>query len=118
MTLLYHIYKSKMLNLLNASVLWNKQKLPNNTLDLQLKKIEEEEREVLEAVTYEEKMAELGDVLIAIGGLERFDRKLAQKKLQEFLCSLDAPLVMEAIDEGLKKMPILWRRDYPDGYHH
>ena len=115
---LYLRYKNKTLYVLNESVIWNKHKLPNNTLELQLKKINEEQDEVEAAETYSEKIKELGDVLIAIGGVARFDKQFAKELYTRFTTGIDKYLYMDIVDEAEKKLPELWKRTYADGYHH
>ena len=105
---------NKLTRLLNESLAWNVSVLPNNTLDLQLKKYLEEVDEFCESLEIEE----LGDVLIAIGGFMRFDSRLAYEILQTFLNDVDIPHLYAAIIAAENKIPVLYQRDYSDGYHH
>lgn len=114
----YLRYKNKTLYLLNESVIWNRKKLPNNTLSLQIKKINEEISEVEKAETYEDKVSEMGDVLIAIGGIARFDREFAKELYTRYTNGLDKYLYMDIVDQAVNKIPVLWERTYNDGYHH
>lgn len=107
------MYK-RLTHLLNESLTWNIAKLPNNTLDLQLKKYLEEVDEFCESIDIEE----LGDVLIAIGGFMRFDSELAYDILQTFLDDVDTSHLYAAIIAAENKIPVLYQRDYSDGYHY
>ena len=105
---------NRLTKLLNESLVWNITKLPNNTLALQLKKYFEEVDEFCESLEVEE----LGDVLITIGGMMRFDSKLAYGLLQNFFNDVDTPHLYAAIIAAENKIPVLYQRDYSDGYHH
>ena len=106
--------RERLIRLLNESLIWNIIKLPNNTLELQIKKYAEEVDEFCESLEIEE----LGDVLITIGGLMRFNASVAYDALQRFLDDNDIPHIYAAILAAEKKMPILYERDYSNGYHH
>ena len=113
-------YKKKLVNLLNASLAWNNVKLPNNTLELQIKKYCEEVDEAIEAEhdSYQHFVEELADVLITIGGVMRFNEELAISMLSEFILALDKYVFMDAVDYAELKIPVLYERSYDDGYHH
>lgn len=118
-TTLLERYEKKLVNLLNASLAWNIARLPNNSLDLQIKKYCEEVDEAVEAEEdYQHFIEELGDVLISIGGVMRFDEELATSMLSEFILALDKYVFMDAVDYAELKIPVLYERSYADGYHH
>lgn len=104
----------RLTKLLNDALLWNIAKLPNNTLELQLRKYIEEVNEFCESLEIEE----LGDVLITIGGVMRFDYYLAYNMLEMFFNDVDTNHLYAAIIAAENKLPILYQRDYSDGYHH
>lgn len=104
----------RLTKLLNDSLTWNIVKLPNNNLELQLNKYVEEVDEFCESLEIEE----LGDVLISIGGMMRFDSYLAYDMLEHFLSDVDTDHLYAAIIAAENKLPILYKRDYSDGYHH
>lgn len=112
-------YKVKTLKLLNDSLDWNIAKLPNNTMELQCKKVLEEIDEALEAKdNYEHFVEEIGDIFIAVGGLARFNREFSADVFSEVCKALDKFIFMDAIDQAEKKIPVLYERDYTNGYHH
>lgn len=114
----YNRYREKCLVVLNESLDWNYKKLPNNTLDLQLKKVDEEIDEVVNAKNYQETVEELADVLIAIGGVARFDGEKAMNMFNTFVSFLDRFIFMDMVDYAERKIKIIHQREYPDGYHH
>lgn len=118
MPTLFKRYRQKCLNVLNSSLAWNIAKLPNNTLELQIAKIYEEYDEAIEADDYQHQVEELSDVLIAIGGLARFDEELAKQLFNEFISCLDKYIFMDIIDYAELKIPILYERTYSNGYRH
>lgn len=120
MPTLFERYKKKLVAVLNASLIWNIAKLPYNNFDLQIKKYEEECDEAIEAEknSYQNMIEELADVLIAIGGLMRFDEEIAQNALHEFMECLDKYVFMDVVDYAEQKIQILYERTYSDGYHH
>lgn len=121
MTTLLERYEKKLVNLLNASLAWNIARLPNNSLDLQVKKYCEEIDEVNEAEKqgdYQHLVEELADVLICIGGLIRFDEDVAQNALNDYLATLDKYIFMDVVDYAELKIPVLYERTYTNGYRH
>ena len=119
MPTLFKRYRQKCLNVLNSSLAWNYERLPNNTLELQIAKIYEEYDEAIEADDYQHQVEELSDILITIGGLARFDEELAKQLFNEFISCLDKYIFMDIIDYAEQKIKILYERDYSkDGYHH
>lgn len=114
----YARYKEKCLSVLNQSLEWNYKKLPKNTFELQLKKVDEEIDEVIDAETYQETIEELADVLIAIGGVARFDEEQAVNMFNNFSRLLDKFVFMDVIDYAERKIKIIYEREYLDGYHH
>jgi hypothetical protein len=58
------------------------------------------------------------DVLITIGGMMRFDTSLAQEMLNMLLNDIDKYLLMDVVDYAEKKIKIIYKREYKDGYHH
>ena len=111
-------YEDKLLKVLNDSLAWNFAKLPNNTLDLQIAKLFEECDETIEADDYQHQVEELGDVLIVIGGLARFDEELAKQLFNEFISCLDKYIFMDIVDYAEQKIKTLYKRSYSDGYKH
>ena len=104
-------YKKKLVKVLNDSLAWNNVKLPNNTLELQVKKYCEEVDEAIESEgNYQRFIEELADVLITIGGLMRFNEELAVSMLNEYLSTIDKYVFMDVIDYAERKIPML--------YHH
>ena len=117
---LFNQYKEKCLKVLNESLAWNIAKLPHNTIELQIDKYCEEIDEAIEAEQegYQRQIEELADVLIAIGGMARFDEPLAKTMFDEFIGCMDKYIFMDVVDYAEKKIPILYEREYKDGYHH
>lgn len=113
-------YKKKLVSILNSSLAWNYAKLPNNTFELQFAKYEEEIDEAIEAetISYQNMIEELADVLIAIGGMARFDLPLAIEMLNGFLDCLDKYIFMDVVDYAEQKIKILYKRSYSNGYKH
>ena len=113
-------YKKKLVAILNSSLAWNYAKLPNNTFELQFAKYEEEIDEAIEAetISYQNMIEELADVLIAIGGMARFDLPLAIEMLNGFLDCLDKYIFMDVVDYAEQKIKILYKRSYSNGYKH
>lgn len=62
----------KVLELCLKSIEWNERKLPANTLEMQLKKVDEEFEELFAAKEPEAKTQELADVFISMAGICRF----------------------------------------------
>ena len=120
MPTLFERYKKKLVAVLNASLAWNIAKLPNNTLELQLTKFEEECEEAIEAeqINYQRLIEELADVLISIGGMMRFNPELAIDMLNHFLNCMDKFILMDVVDYAELKIPILYERTYSNGYRH
>ena len=114
----YNRYREKCLVILNESLDWNYKKLPNNTLDLQLKKVDEEIDEVVNAKNYQETVEELADVLIAIGGVARFDGEKATDMFNNFIGFLDRFIFMDMVDYAERKIKILHERTYSNEYKH
>ena len=98
--------------------MWNYEKLPNNTLELQIAKFCEECDEVIEADNYQRQVEELSDVLITIGGIARFDTELAKQSFNEFIFCIDKYVFMDVVDYAEQKIKILYERDYSDGFRH
>lgn len=111
-------YKKKCLKVLNNSVKWNISKLPDNTLELQMMKVNEEIDEVIEAKSYQEQVQELADVLIAIGGVARFNKLKAVCMFNNFIGLLDKFIFMDVVDYAEQKIKILYERNYSNGYKH
>lgn len=112
-------YKKKLVKVLNDSLVWNNVKLPNNTLELQIKKYCEEVDEAIEAEgNYQMFIEELADVLITIGGVMRFNEELAVSMLNEYLSTIDKYVFMDVIDYAERKIPMLYKRSYLNGFHH
>ena len=106
-------YKKKLVKVLNASLAWNNVKLPNNTLELQIKKYCEEVDEAIEAEgNYQHFIEELSDVLICIGGLMRFNEELAVSMLNEYLSTMDKYVFMDVVDYAELKILVLYERTY------
>ena len=106
-------YKKKLVKILNDSLAWNNVKLPNNTLELQVKKYCEEVDEAIEAEgNYQRFIEELADVLITIGGLMRFNEELAVSMLNEYLSTIDKYVFMDVVDYAELKIPVLYERTY------
>lgn len=80
----YKIYKDKCLFVLNESLEWNVKKLPNNTLKLQLKNVDEKVNKVIGIENYQKKVEMLADILIDIGGVARFDEEKAVNMFNSF----------------------------------
>lgn len=118
MPTLFYRYQEKCLNVLNSSLAWNYERLPNNTLELQIAKFCEECDEAIEADDYQHQVEELGDVLIVIGGIARFDEELAKDVFNEFVSCLDKIIFMDCVDMAERKIPILYERTYADGFRH
>lgn len=118
MPTLYERYRLKCLKILNSSLEWNYEKLPNNTSDLQLSKCNEEIEEVIEAEDYQHQIEELADVLISIGGMARFDEETAKDMFDNFILCLDKFIFMDMVDYAEQKIKILYERSYSDGYKH
>lgn len=114
----YHHYREKCLKVLNDSLEWNMLMLPDNTLELQLMKVDEEIDEVIRAKSYQHQIEELADVLIAIGGVARFDELKAVNMFNNFIAVLDKFIFMDVVDFAEQKIKILYERDYSNGYHH
>lgn len=111
-------YKQKCLKVLNDSVKWNTARLPNNNLKLQTMKVDEEIDEVIKAKTYHEQIQELADVLIAIGGVARFNKLKAVCMFNNFIGCLDKFIFMDVVDYAEQKIKILYERNYSNGFHH
>lgn len=112
-------YKKKLVKVLNDSLVWNNVKLPNNTLELQVKKYCEEVDEAIESdENYQMFIEELADVLITIGGLMRFNEELAVSMLNEYLSTMDKYVFMDVVDYAERKIPMLYKRSYLNGFHH
>lgn len=94
------------------SVLWNEKNLPENTLEMQLKKVEEEieegkEKSELGLVASDE----IADVFIATAGLARFDKEIAMHLMVNVMVGL--PISLEELaNEVEKKLKILEERSY------
>lgn len=107
----YYRYKKKCLKVLNQSLEWNTIKLPDNTLELQLLKVDEKINEVIKTKDYQHQIEELADVLIAIGGVARFDESKAVNMFNNFIAVLDKFVFMDLIDYAEQKMKILYERN-------
>lgn len=120
MIMLLKRYMEKTLQVLNNSLLWNYEKLPHNTFELQLAKYYEEVNEAIEAeqIDYQHFIEELSDVLITIGGMMRFNIELAVEMLDVFMKDLDKFYWMDIVDFAEQKIKILYERDYSNGWHH
>lgn len=60
--------QNKLIELSLQAIKWNEKRLPNNTLEMQLKKVDEEFEEATEAADESENIKELADVFIALSG--------------------------------------------------
>ena len=105
-------YKKKTIKVLNDSVKWNIDRLPDNTLDMQLQKVIEEKIEAINTNTYTKLISELADVLIAIGGVERFDSIIAQDLFESFISTLSKSIYMDVVDQAERKIKELYERTY------
>lgn len=81
-------------------------------------KVDEEIDEVIEAEDYQHQIEELADVLIAIGGIERFDKLKAVNMFNNFIAVLDKFVFMDVVDYAEQKIKILYERTYSNGYKH
>ena len=108
----YDKYKKKTIKVLNDSVKWNIDRLPDNTLDMQLQKVIEEKIEAINTNTYTKLISELADVLIAIGGVERFDSIIAQDLFESFILTLSKSIYMDVVDQAERKIKELYERTY------
>ena len=108
----YDKYKKKTIKVLNDSVKWNIDRLPGNTLDMQLQKVIEEKIEAINTNTYTKLISELADVLIAIGGVERFDGVIAQDLFESFISTLSKSIYMDVVDQAERKIKELYERTY------
>ena len=108
----YDKYKKKTIKVLNDSVKWNIDRLPDNTLDMQLQKVIEEKIEAINTNTYTKFISELADVLIAIGGVERFDSIIAQDLFESFISTLSKSIYMDVVDQAERKIKELYERTY------
>jgi NTP pyrophosphatase (non-canonical NTP hydrolase) len=108
------------LGLKRGSVQWNTERLPDNTLSMQLRKIVEEVTEVLDATTRQQQIKEKADVLIAIFGLARFS-KVTSLILEETFLKLNGGEIKDILLAAGEKMNLLWDRTYVkkgNVYHH
>lgn len=99
----------------------DKENLPDNTLDMQLAKIEEEVQECIEKSGLGlSTIDEIADVFIATAGVGRFKFDLALKMIVDVLTGM--PCTVEELTEEVgKKLKILKTRKYRiiNGvYHH
>lgn len=104
----------KLTELAFKSAEWNARKLPENTLDMQLAKVEEEIEEVRTAFDkglIDEAEREIADVFLAIGGIIRFDKSLFFHMLVDFTDGL--PTSFERLAElAEEKLAIIEERPY------
>lgn len=115
--------------LVHKSISWNIENLPFNTLLMQQKKIDEEIKELKEALkkeNTEEILKEFADVFIATCGLGRFSTFLLEEQLPNLFTSMKTQkcdeFILNCIVEAIEnKLNILEQRKYSicDGvYHH
>jgi NTP pyrophosphatase (non-canonical NTP hydrolase) len=108
------------LGIKRSSVQWNTERLPDNTLSMQLRKIVEEVIEVLDATNLQQQIEEKADVLIAIFGLARFS-KVISLILEEAFLKLNGGEIKDILLAAGEKMNTLWERTYVkkgNVYHH
>jgi NTP pyrophosphatase (non-canonical NTP hydrolase) len=108
------------LGLKKGSVQWNTERLPDNNLSMQLRKIVEEVTEVLDATTHQQQIKEKADLLIAIFGLARFS-KITALILEEAFLKLNGDEIKDILLAAGEKMNLLWERTYVkkgNVYHH
>lgn len=99
---------------------WNTNFLPDNTLNMQLRKVMEEIREVIKAKNSKEYMAEWADLLISVIGIKRFSEQEFYVHMG-FLIECDRPNLNEIVEESFKKLEVNKRRKWviKNGvYHH
>lgn len=115
--------------LVHKSISWNIENLPFNTLLMQQKKVDEEIKELEEALKKqdtEEILKEFADVFIATCGLGRFSTFLLGEQLPNLFTSMKTQkcdeFILNCIVEAIEnKLNILEQRKYSicDGvYHH
>lgn len=101
--------KNKFIELSLKSIEWNKAKLPNNTLEMQIKKVGEEFNEFINTSDKEDGMKELADIFIAIAGIGRFSIEKYFAGLLSFFAELnrtqiDLTLLEEEVEKKLKSI--------------
>lgn len=103
---------SKLADLFIESIKWNEECLPENTLEMQLKKVEEE---ILEGKEKADSGViakdEIADVFIATAGIARFDKDIAMHMIWHAISNLPITLE-ELVEEVEKKLQILRERTY------
>lgn len=94
------------------SIEWNTRVLVDNTLEMQLKKVEEETLEEKELSDKgEDPTEEIADMFIATAGIARFDMEISLHLMVHVLSGL--PITMEALVDAVeKKLEILEERKY------
>lgn len=94
------------------SIDWNQRRLPENTLEMQLKKVEEE---IIEGREKAEKgitdVEEIADVFIATAGIGRFDLDLALHLMIGVFTGLPCT-VKELADAVESKLKVIEERPY------
>lgn len=95
---------SKLIELSLKAIEWNKRRLPHNTLEMQLKKVDEEFNEAIEAADKQENIKELADVFIALSGLGRFSiEKYYAGLFAFFLETGNTDLDIESLENEVEK---------------
>lgn len=115
--------QNKLIELSLQAIKWNEKRLPNNTLEMQLKKVDEEFEEATEAADESENIKELADVFIALSGVGRFSVEKYYAGLFAFFLELNnTTLDLELLQQEVeKKLNVIEQLDYviQDGvYHH
>lgn len=105
---------------------WNAETFPDATPEGQLAKLDEEFGELDEAKTMEEREKELADIFIVLGGLLRWESRLANYVLNNLLDKMPNEILEKLLKAIDAKMEVnkertrkgLWKKQ-PDGsYHH
>lgn len=107
---------------LNAIKEWNEKTFPDATLAGQLAKLEEEIEEMMQAKNNEDKMKELADVFIVLGGLRRWNSKIGISQENCHVAIMDTPILTNLIVEIAQKMEInlkrVWKKSGNGKFHH
>jgi hypothetical protein len=101
---------------------WHKRTFKDCTLAGQLAKLEEELKEYDNAPDWSHSLAEMADVLIVLGGLDRWKSKIGEYMLQGFLSQANTRTI-ELWNVTVKaKLDInkrrIWKKKADGSYHH